>query len=124
MVPFVSVVRGGGVSHSPAAPRAPPPNCAVFAQFEEVCVCGAVLSVGRRVYEGVDDAGGPGEDGGDDVQPGVRDAVVSHVHDHERQEARQEAQEDGQHEGREAGVFFFLFCCLAGQFAVDKGEVF
>lgn len=112
------------MSHSSAAPSGSSADGAIFAEFEQVGVCRAVLSVGGRVNDGVHDTGGPRQDRRDDVQPRVRDAIVSHVHDHEGEEARQEAQEDGQHERREPGVVFFLFCCLPGQFAMDKRKLF
>lgn len=54
------------------------------------------------------------------MEPWVPDPVVSDVHDHERQEAREETEEDGQHQGGEAGVFFFLFCGLSAEFAVER----
>lgn len=95
---------------------------AIFAELEQVGVRCSVLAIGCCVDEGVDDTGGPREDGGYDVQPGVRDAVVRHVHDHERQEAGQETKEDRQHERRQTRVFFFLFCCLAGEFTVEEEE--
>lgn len=108
------------MTHSPATPSGPSAHGAIFAKFQKIGVRGSVLSVCSGVDQRVYDAGRPGEDGGDDVQPGVRDAVVCHVHDHEGEEAREETQEDGQHQRCEAGIFLFLFCCLTGEFAVDN----
>lgn len=82
------------------------------------------MSVGCSVYQGIDDAGGPGEDRGYDVQPRVGDTVVSYVHDHEGEETREEAEEDGEHQCCQAGVFFFLFGCLTAQFAVEISNVY
>lgn len=85
------------MSNRPASPRGSSSDGVVLAEFQEVAVRRSILSIGGCVYQGVDDAGGPGQDGRDDVEPRIRDAVVGDIHYHQRQEAREEAEEYRQH---------------------------
>lgn len=106
----------------PATPRRPASYGVVLAEPQQIAVRRSVLSIGRGVYQRVDDTGRPRQYGGYDVQPGVADAVVRHVHDHQREETGEEAQEYCQHQRRQARVLFLLSGRLSAQFAATENK--
>lgn len=80
---FVGVV-GGGLAEGLAADRRPPRHRLFAERIEQFPVSRPILSVRRRVNEGVDDAGGPRQDGRNDVEGGEGHTVVNHVTYHQR----------------------------------------